>query len=116
MELIDRAAVIAAMKSYCAECDSYSGVRCRSCGYMDAMDKVDEVPTVDAVEVVRCRDCELFDTGGICYWCNLFDAATMPDDYCSRGVKHFSEAGKVVVAKKETTTGEDINVHTNGGE
>lgn len=53
---------------------------------MDAMDTVDEVPTVDAVEVVRCRDC---------------------DDYCSRGV---------AVAKKETTTGEDINVPTNGGE
>lgn len=30
--------------------------------------------------------------------------------------KHFSDAGKVVVAKKETTTGEDINVPTNGGE
>ena len=50
------------------------------------MDTVDEVPTVDAVEVVRCRDC---------------------DDYCSHGV---------AVAKKETTTGEDINVPTNGGE
>lgn len=53
MELIDRAAVIAAIKSYCVNCDNYSGVRCRSCGYMDAMDKVDEVPTVDALEQIE---------------------------------------------------------------
>lgn len=107
MELIDRAAAIAAIKFYCAGCDNYNGVRCRACGYMDAMDTVDEVPTVDAVEVVRCRDCVLFDDKGNFYWCNRFYTVTRPNDYCSRGV---------VIAKKETTTGADINVPTNGGE
>lgn len=106
MELIDRAAVIAAIKSYCAGCDNYNGLRCRSCRYMDAMDKVDEMPAVNAVDVMLCRDCEQFETGGLLDWCNLFQTAMQPDDYCSHGV---------AVAKKETTTGEDINVPTNGG-
>lgn len=87
MELIDRAAALAAIKSYCTNCDNYDGVRCRSCGYADALNKVEEVPTVDAVPLdyhERCLQLEVE---------KRFELE-----------KHFSEAGKVVVAKKETTT------------
>lgn len=84
VELIDRAAALAAIESYCAGCDNYGGVRCRSCGYMDAMDKVDEAPTVDAVPLdyhERCLQLEVE---------KRFELE-----------KHFSDAGKVVVAERE---------------
>ena len=29
-----------------------------TCGYQDAIDDVEDAPTIDAVEVVRCRECK----------------------------------------------------------
>lgn len=52
-DLIDRKAAIEAIRSYCAGCDNYDGIRCRSCGIADAADKVEEVPTVDTEPVRR---------------------------------------------------------------
>lgn len=135
MELIDRAAALAAIKSYCAGCDNHDGARCRSCGCMDAMGKVDEAPTVDAVEVVRCRDCARFsptpDALSFQDWCDLFATATRPDDYCSRGVvvsifatttETGAEGANVPMGKLSIpryscaeTGAEDTNVPTNEG-
>lgn len=57
-EYIEREALIANVKRvYCADCNSYGEVRCRACGTGDALDMIEDAPTVDAVPVVRCKDC-----------------------------------------------------------
>lgn len=43
-------------------------------------------PTVDAVEVVRCKDCEHWDSKGICDKHTEVNAVWMDaDDFCSKG-------------------------------
>ena len=43
---------------------------------------VDAQPTVDAVEVVRCKDCKLFDSD--MEWCEADDEhPASPDAFCS---------------------------------
>lgn len=53
MALIDRDATLERMKSMagCATCNNYNGVRCRACIWDDAMNIVDEAPTVEAIPV-----------------------------------------------------------------
>lgn len=47
MRLIDADATIDDIKrAYCAGCDNYGGLRCRACPTDDAMDMVDDAPTV----------------------------------------------------------------------
>lgn len=63
-ECIEREATIKRIKEvYCAGCNSYNGVRCRACGTGDAIDMIDDAPTVDAVVVTRCKDCK-----HLCVW------------------------------------------------
>ena len=52
-DLISRAAAIEHMKSMagCATCDNYNYVRCRACSWNDAMNIVEELPTIDAIPV-----------------------------------------------------------------
>lgn len=57
-EFISREATIKRIKEvYCVGCNSYHGVRCRACGTGDAIDMIEDAPTVDAVVVTRCKDC-----------------------------------------------------------
>ena len=57
-ECIEREATIKRIKEvYCVGCNSYNGVRCRACGIGDAIDMIEDAPTVDAVVVTRCKDC-----------------------------------------------------------
>ena len=63
-ECIEREATIKRIKEvYCVGCNSYNGVRCRACGIGDAIDMIEDAPTVDAVPVVRCADCK-----HLCVW------------------------------------------------
>ena len=34
-------------QTYCETCDSYNGVMCRCCGYMDMMDMLEDAPDLD---------------------------------------------------------------------
>lgn len=45
-------------KTYCADCNSYNGVRCRACGTGDAIDMIEDAPAADVAPVVLCKDCE----------------------------------------------------------
>ena len=71
--LIDADALIADIeKRYCKDCERRKGVKggkvrmlyeigeapCRACGTMDAMDEIDNAPTIEAVNVVRCSECQ----------------------------------------------------------
>lgn len=51
MRLIDADALLEHIKTYCDGCNSYGGVMCRACGYGDAIDAIEDAPTVDAVPV-----------------------------------------------------------------
>lgn len=55
-------------------------------------DIVENAPTVDTVPVVRCKDCENWDTDWKPadaedgeHFCLVFAHTSMPDDFCSRG-------------------------------
>lgn len=53
---------------------------------------IEIVPAVDAVEVVRCKDCENWDTDWCPshsakekHWCSMIDFVTEPDFFCGYG-------------------------------
>lgn len=54
-DLISRAAALKHMKEMagCATCDNYNYVRCRACGWNDAMNIVEELPAMDAAPVAH---------------------------------------------------------------
>lgn len=53
-EFISREATIKRIKEvYCADCNSYNGVRCRACGTGDAIDMIEDAPAADVTPVVH---------------------------------------------------------------
>lgn len=47
-EHIEREATIKRIEeAYCADCNSYNGVRCRACGTGDAIDMIEDAPAAD---------------------------------------------------------------------
>lgn len=53
---IKREATIKRIKEvYCADCNSYNGVRCRACGTGDAIDMIEDAPAADVAPVVHGR-------------------------------------------------------------
>ena len=42
-------------KTYCADCSSYNGVKCRACGTGDAIDMIEDAPAADVAPVVHGR-------------------------------------------------------------
>ena len=89
MRLIDADALQADMKKrYCADCNSYNGVRCRACWVDDACGEIDDAPTIDPESLlVRCKDCKHTETDGIdAIYCKKWDRWEMPEDfYCAYG-------------------------------
>ena len=55
-ECIEREATIKRIEEvYCADCNSYNGVRCRACGTGDAIDMIEDAPAADVAPVVHGR-------------------------------------------------------------
>lgn len=51
---------------------------------------IDDIPTADVAEVVRCKDCEHFDTTNCSYdcgWCDVWNIGRFEDGYCDKGKK-----------------------------
>ena len=84
-EYIERRALIEDVRlAYCTACNSYNGVRCRSCRIEDSMEMVENAPAADVVEVVRCEDCAVPHNK----WTgcpNLIGLVPPPDFFCARG-------------------------------
>lgn len=63
-EYIEREATIKRIEEvYCADCNSYNGVRCRACGTGDAIDMIEDAPAADVAPIEaleRLRD-ELYE-------------------------------------------------------
>lgn len=59
-EYIEREATIKRIEeAYCADCNSYNGVRCRACGTGDAIDMIEDAPAADVAPIEaleRLRD------------------------------------------------------------
>ena len=55
-EHIEREATIKRIEeAYCADCNSYNGVRCRACGTGDAIDMIEDAPAADVAPVVHAE-------------------------------------------------------------
>lgn len=53
-EYIEREAVVARIKqTFCSDCDSYNGVRCRACLIDDALLQIEDEPAADVAPVVH---------------------------------------------------------------
>ena len=53
-----------------------------------AIEILDELPTIDAVPVVRCKECEYYNTTGCSKgfgWCESMDRGVSDDFYCANG-------------------------------
>lgn len=55
-----------------------------------AFDALKAVPTADAVEVVRCKDCNEYQSKF--RWCRLHDGEMQEMDYCSYGERNEEKA------------------------
>lgn len=91
-ECTEREATIKRIKEvYCVGCNSYNGVRCRACGIGDAIDMIEDAPTVDAVVVTRCKDCKHLVSVNVngkgIPTCRGSGMEVAPDEFCSRGEK-----------------------------
>lgn len=89
-ECIEREATIKRIKEvYCVGCNSYNGVRCRACGIGDAIDIIEDAPTVDAVIVTRCKDCKHFKNYGKTSL--LIDGKNIKAGWCHRRARYDEE-------------------------
>lgn len=60
----------------------------------DALHIIDTAPEIDAVPVVRCKECEDYNTIGCSKgfgWCESMDRGVSDDFYCANGAKMESE-------------------------
>ena len=90
VRLIDGNALVKEIESvHCKDCDSYNGAMCRACQWMDAMDYIEDAPTVDAQPVKHGRWIEVrrhMDADGCivtdykCSECGFMLRDTNPDD------------------------------------
>ena len=86
MRLIDADALKKEIKrTYCTGCDNYSGLRCKACATNDALDMVEDAPTIDAEPVRHGR--WIFDSGvDYCEKCSECKSSKPPhyisDNYC----------------------------------
>lgn len=90
IRLIDANALVKQIEgTHCKDCDNYNGVMCRACTWMDAMDYIEDAPTVDTQPVkhgmwertdmfVKCSGCgvELLDDAF--FGIHVFDDGYMP--------------------------------------
>lgn len=83
-EFISREATIKRIEEvYCAGCNSYHGVRCRSCGTGDAIDMIEDAPAADVTPVVHGRWIMHDDEFGLTCECSACHIETMGDgNYC----------------------------------
>lgn len=85
-EYFEREATIKRIEeAYCADCNSYNGVRCRACGTGDAIDMIEDAPAVDAEVVVRCKDCYQSVVIGNVLHCTYWGKNTDENGYCHEG-------------------------------
>ena len=72
-EYFEREATIKRIEEvYCADCNSYNGVRCRACGTGDAIDMIEDAPAADVAPVVHGRWMKRRNGGTLCSRCGHY--------------------------------------------
>lgn len=70
-EYFEREATIKRIQeAYCADCNSYNGVRCRACGTGDAIDMIEDATAADVAPVVHGQWEQDADGDWYCTNCN----------------------------------------------
>ena len=99
MRLIDADKTVEDLKKNCIDCNSYGGIRCRSCWVDDARLVLEDALTIDAVPVVRCIACRYFkrkvDRVGFCVCGEVTGGRPMMrvgEDFCSYGERMDGDA------------------------
>ena len=93
-DLISRSALLAEVPKWFPATDFVTGEMYR--GIRAASKGIQEAPAVDAVELVRCKDCEAWQTetamsflrDGVhvrCCVCGVYGRLMYEDDFCSKG-------------------------------
>jgi hypothetical protein len=62
--------------------------------HLELLSCIEDCSTIDAVPVVRCKECEHYNTTGCSVgfgWCESMDRGASDDFYCANGVKMESE-------------------------
>lgn len=79
-EYIERMKVISVIKGYEIEnCPEKRAI------VQDITDDVMKIPAADVVEVVRCKDCKWWHTGGCAFRKDCTADLPSADDFCSHG-------------------------------
>lgn len=68
-------------KTYCADCNSYNGVRCRACGTGDAIDMIEDAPAADVAPVRHGRWIDI--DGDPVPWDKYSPSCPLREAYCS---------------------------------
>ena len=93
MRLIDADALVKAIYHLSFETDGDAIWQSRCWVQYGAIERViNEEPTADAVKVVRCIDCQHFEsTDPYEGWCHTWSDMTVDDGYCSYGERKDGE-------------------------
>lgn len=105
-EFIDKQAFLEGQRHlYCENCEKRKGMKrgkmqfvyeigdapCRSCGYGDVLDDLEDFPAADVRPVVLCKNCKWTETDGMedpAIYCEKWDRWEMPPDgFCWLGKK-----------------------------
>lgn len=86
---------------YCENCEKRKGIKrgkmrfvyeigdapCRSCGYGDVLDDLEDLPAADVWEVVHCADCVHAEESLVsgCVYCNEMERARIKEGFCAWG-------------------------------
>jgi hypothetical protein len=83
VRLIDANALVKEIESvHCKGCNNYNGAMCRACEWMDAMDYIEDAPTIDAQPVKRGK-WKHDESGLYCPYCKYIPQWD-DDKFCAR--------------------------------
>lgn len=101
-EYIDKQAFLEEQRHlYCESCEKRKGIKrgkmqfvyeigdapCRSCGYGDVLDNLEDFPAADVCEFVHCADCVHAEESLVsgCVYCNEMERARIEEGFCAWG-------------------------------
>lgn len=85
VRLIDGNALVKQIEgTHCKDCNNYNGVMCRACEWMDAMDYIEDAPTIDAQPVKRGH--WIYPVHDFFYQCSECGAELIDDHFDQIGI------------------------------
>ena len=91
MRLIDADKIVEQINEWL---DQTGAIPLNTSYHFELLGCIEDCPTIDAVHVVRCKECEYYNTTGCSEgfgWCESMDRGVSDDFYCANGAKMESE-------------------------